>query len=216
MTMDLFDAIHPDIREERLLPGALVLRNFASRHAASLLLAIEHVLQQAPLRNMITPGGSTMSAQMSNCGLLGWVSDRRSYRYSKLDPQTGNSWPDMPEIFSELATDAATMAGFAGFNADACLINRYAPGARMGLHQDRDEQDFLAPIVSVSLGLPAVFLLGGDTRSEKPLTVPLAHGDVVVWGGPARQRFHGVRPIKQGEHALTGTCRLNLTLRKAG
>ena len=157
-----------------------------------------------------------MSVQMSNCGLLGWVSDRGGYRYSTVDPVTNVPWPHMPELFSVLASDAAAMAGYRGFKADACLINRYAPGARMGMHQDRDEKDFRAPIVSVSLGLPAIFLFGGDARNEKPVSVPLGHGDVVVWGGTARQRFHGVRPIRDGDHALTGSFRFNLTLRKAG
>lgn len=214
--MDLFDSIHPEIREEQLAPGATVLRHFASGEAGSLWRAIGKVLKQAPLRHMLTAAGSTMSVQMSNCGLLGWVSDRGGYRYSTVDPETDAPWPDMPEIFSAIAADAAAMAGYPDFTPDACLINRYAPGARMGLHQDRDEKDFLAPIVSMSLGLPAIFLFGGDTRSERTLAVPLAHGDVVVWGGSARQRFHGVRPIKEGNHAMTGSCRFNLTLRKAG
>ncbi len=213
--MDLFDSIHPDIREDRLVPGASVLRHFAHRDAASLWLAIGKVLQQAPLRHMIIAGGSAMSVQMSNCGRLGWVSDRGGYRYSAVDPETDEPWPDMPEIFSAIACAAAATAGYPDFRPDACLINSYAIGARMGLHQDRDERDFRAPIVSVSLGLPAVFLFGGNVRSDKPLAVPLAHGDVVVWGGPARQRFHGVRPIRAGDHALTGSCRFNLTLRKA-
>ncbi|MEP6880813.1 MAG: DNA oxidative demethylase AlkB [Dokdonella sp.] len=214
--MDLFDSIHSEIREDRLVPGATVLRHFASRDGASLWLAIEKVLHQAPLRHMITAGGSAMSVQMSNCGRHGWVSDSGGYRYSDVDPATDEPWPDMPEIFSAIAAAAAAMAGYPDFRPDACLINCYAIGARMGLHQDRDERDFRAPIVSVSLGLPAVFLFGGNVRSDKPLAVPLAHGDVVVWGGPARQRFHGVRPIKAGDHALTGSRRFNLTLRKAG
>jgi DNA oxidative demethylase len=214
--MDLFESVDTDIREERLLPGTTVLRNFALTCADSLMAAIEQVLGQAPLRNMTTPGGSTMSVAMSNCGALGWISDRRGYRYTALDPLSGRPWPKLPEAFAGLAAEAAARAGFAGFQADACLINRYCAGARMGLHQDRDEQDFEAPIVSVSLGLPAVFLFGGQTRSDKVLSVPLAHGDVIVWGGPVRQNFHGVRPLKVGEHALTGPYRYNLTLRKAG
>jgi DNA oxidative demethylase len=214
--MDLFESVDTDIREELLLPGASVLRNFASSRAVSLMAAIEQVIGQAPLRNMTTPGGSTMSVAMSNCGALGWISDRRGYRYTARDPLSDRPWPKLPEALAGLATEAAATAGFVGFEADACLINRYCPGARMGLHQDRDEQDFDAPIVSVSLGLPAVFLFGGVTRSDKPLSVPLAHGDVVVWGGAARQNFHGVRPLKVGEHALTGPYRYNLTLRKAG
>jgi DNA oxidative demethylase len=214
--MDLFESADREVREELLLPGASVLRNFALSRADSLMAAIEGVLREAPLRNMSTPGGLTMSVEMSNCGVLGWVSDRRGYRYSRLDPLSGRPWPKLPEAFASLAAEAAARAGFAGFKADACLINRYCPGARMGLHQDRDEQDFEAPIVSLSLGLPAIFLFGGGKRSEKSLSVPLAHGDVVVWGGPARQNFHGVRPLMVGEHSLTGPYRFNLTLRKAG
>jgi DNA oxidative demethylase len=214
--MDLFESVDTELREEFLLPGASVLRNFALSRAEALMVAIEQVLGQAPLRNMTTPGGSTMSVAMSNCGALGWISDRRGYRYTARDPLGDLPWPALPLVFARLAAEAAARAGFADFRADACLLNRYSPGARMGLHQDRDEQDFDAPIVSVSLGLPAMFLFGGATRSDKPLSVPLAHGDVVVWGGPARQNFHGVRPLKVGEHALTGPYRYNLTLRKAG
>jgi DNA oxidative demethylase len=214
--MDLFESTDTEVREELLLPGASVLRNFALSRVEPLMIAIEEVLRLAPLRNMITPGGSTMSVEMSNCGALGWVSDRHGYRYAALDPLSSRPWPVLPEAFARLAVEAAASAGFPGFKADACLINRYCPGARMGLHQDRDEQDFEAPIVSVSLGLPAAFLFGGKVRSDRPLSVPLAHGDVVVWGRSARQNFHGVRPLKVGEHALTGSYRYNLTLRKAG
>ncbi|MCK6388984.1 MAG: alpha-ketoglutarate-dependent dioxygenase AlkB, partial [Zoogloea sp.] len=135
---------------------------------------------------------------------------------SPLDPDSGQPWPAMPAVLQALATDSAARAGFANFVPDACLINRYAPGARMALHQDRDEADFSQPIVSLSLGLPAIFLFGGLERSDKPARLPLAHGDVLVWGGPARLRFHGVLPVKDGAHPATGACRLNLTFRKAG
>jgi alkylated DNA repair protein (DNA oxidative demethylase) len=165
---------------------------------------------------METPGGHRMSVAMTNCGPLGWVTDRRGYRYTPVDPQTGRPWPALPDVFRQLALDAAERAGFRGFLPDACLINRYEPGAKMSLHQDRNEEDFTQPIVSVSLGLPAIFQLGGMTRSEKPLRVPLQEGDVMVWGGPDRLRYHGVLPIKEGEHGLLGRARVNLTLRKAG
>jgi alkylated DNA repair protein (DNA oxidative demethylase) len=170
----------------------------------------------APFRQLETPGGYRMSVAMTDCGPLGWVSDRRGYRYLSVDPQTGRAWPPMPEAFLRLATDAAARAGFPGFHPDACLINRYVPGARLTLHQDKDEQDLGQPIVSVSLGLPATFLWGGGTRSERPRRVPLEHGDVVVWGGPDRLRFHGVLALAEGEHPLLGPERINLTFRKAG
>jgi alkylated DNA repair protein (DNA oxidative demethylase) len=192
-----------------LLPGA------ALGDAPALLTAIRSVLAAAPWRQMLTRGGFRMSVAMSNCGALGWVSDRRGYRYSPIDPDSGQPWPAMPAVLQALATDSAARAGFAGFVPDACLINRYAPGAKMALHQDRDEADFSQPIVSLSLGLPAIFLFGGFERSDKPDRIPLTHGDVLVWGGPARLRFHGVLPVKDGHHPATGACRLNLTFRKA-
>ncbi|WP_371280189.1 DNA oxidative demethylase AlkB [Dokdonella sp.] len=216
--MDLFedDTRNSEVRKESLAAGASVLRNLARGRAHELLDAINGVLEAAPPRNMLIPGGARMSVAMSNCGPLGWVSDRRGYRYEALDPLSQRPWPGMPAIFMALAEEAATLAGFPGFRPDACLINRYQAGARMALHQDRDEPDLGAPIVSVSLGLPATFLFGGRTRSEKPISIPLGHGDVVVWGGPSRLAFHGVRPLKPGDHALTGPCRYNLTLRRAG
>jgi alkylated DNA repair protein (DNA oxidative demethylase) len=173
------------------------------------------VLAAAPLRHMITPGGFRMSVSMSNCGAVGWVTDRKGYRYSAVDPESGKAWPEMPESFLELAVTAAAAGGFAEFRPDACLINRYEPGARMTLHQDKDEQDFGAPIVSVSLGLPAVFLFGGLSRKDRPQRMTLNSGDVVVWGGSSRLNFHGINPLKDGEHPLTGRCRFNLTFRRA-
>ncbi|HTV79916.1 MAG TPA: DNA oxidative demethylase AlkB [Steroidobacteraceae bacterium] len=199
----------------RLGPGAVLLSGFACAAAPQLLAAIEDIDRRAPLRRMHTPGGFQMSVAMSNCGTAGWVTDRTGYRYTATDPDTGEPWPAMPPVFMELAVSAAAAAGHARFAPDACLINRYQPGARMSLHQDRDEQDYSAPIVSVSLGLPAIFLWGGLTRTERPARVPLAHGDVVVWGGPDRLRFHGVRALADGAHALIGPLRYNLTLRKA-
>ncbi|MBS0467733.1 MAG: DNA oxidative demethylase AlkB [Proteobacteria bacterium] len=194
---------------------AVLLRGFALAQADALVQCVQHIATHAPWRHMQTPGGQTMSVAMTGCGPLSWISDRRGYRYAAHDPLTGQPWPAMPQAFLQLAQAAAQQAGFAGFQPDACLINRYAPGARMSLHQDRDERDMDAPIVSVSLGLPAMFLWGGATRAERPLRVPLQHGDVVVWGGVDRLRFHGVLPLAPGAHPTTGDCRINLTFRKA-
>jgi len=203
-------------RAAALAPGAVLLGAFALPLQGELLDAIDRVAAGSPFRHMLTPGGRRMSVAMTNCGALGWISDRGGYRYAALDPQSGRPWPAMPESFLELAAGAAKRAGFPGFVPDACLVNRYEPGARLTLHQDRDERDFSAPIVSVSLGLPAVFLFGGERRADRPQRVSLAHGDVVVWGGPARLRFHGVLPLVDGRHPVTGHHRINLTLRKAG
>ncbi|ARS27525.1 DNA oxidative demethylase AlkB [Sphingomonas sp. KC8] len=201
-------------RDQPLDPGAIVLGGFASDRAQALFAAMETVLADAPLRHLITPGGWRMSVAMSNCGTFGWVSDRSGYRYDPADPLSGRRWPAMPALFTAFAAEAATAAGFAGFVPDACLINRYEPGARLSLHQDRDERDQSAPIVSVSLGLPATFLWGGPERRDRPRRVRLAHGDVVVWGGPARFAFHGIDPVADGTHPLTGAARYNLTFRK--
>jgi alkylated DNA repair protein (DNA oxidative demethylase) len=201
--------------EVGLAPGAVLLGGLALPREAALLSALASVVDAAPFRHMLTPGGRAMSVAMTNCGEWGWVTDRRGYRYVSEDPQTGRSWPALPAAFRDLAVVAAERAGYPGFAPDACLVNRYAPGARMSLHQDRDERDFSAPIVSVSLGLPAVFLFGGERRADRPRRVSLAHGDVVVWGGPARLRYHGVMPPPEGLHPATGRCRINLTLRRA-
>ncbi len=195
--------------------GALLLRRFAIPVQAGLLAALCEIESQAPFRRMFTPGGHQMSVAMTNCGAAGWVTDRGGYRYDGADPESGKAWPAMPAVFRELAENAAREAGFAGYAPDACLINRYEPGAKMSLHQDRDERDFSAPIVSVSLGLSAIFLFGGPKRSDKPQRYRLDHGDVVVWGGPSRLFFHGVAPLADGEHALLGRRRINLTFRKA-
>ncbi|MDM0041632.1 DNA oxidative demethylase AlkB [Variovorax sp. J22G21] len=211
---DLFEA--EEGAQMPLQPGAVLLRGFATGAAPQLLGDLDAVLAVSPWRHLVTPGGFRMSVAMTNCGTLGWLSDRRGYRYDPIDPDTGRPWPALPASFRELAATAAAQAGFQGFEPDACLVNRYDPGARLSLHQDRDERDFRQPIVSVSLGLPAVFLFGGIERAEKAMRVPLAHGDVVVWGGPARLSHHGILPLKDGEHPLTGHCRVNLTFRKAG
>ena len=195
--------------------GAVLLRGFAKPFEADLIAGLRDIAGYAPFRHMLTPGGHRMSVAMTNCGSFGWVTNRTGYRYDADDPETGRPWPAMPAQFCQLARQAAAQAGFQEFSPDACLINRYQPGARMSLHQDRDENDFGAPIVSVSLGLPATFLFGGLKRSDKPRRFRLQHGDVVVWGGPARLVFHGIAPLADGEHALMGRQRINLTFRKA-
>jgi DNA oxidative demethylase len=203
------------MRDEPLGPGAMVLRQFATPNERPLLAAIEEVAAKAPFRHMVTPGGFRMSVAMTNCGSLGWVSDRNGYRYDARDPVSGSNWPAMPAPLLNLAKTAAAHAGFGGFVPDACLMNRYEPGAKLSMHRDGDEQDFSQPIVSVSLGLPATFLFGGLKRSDSSIRVDLIHGDVVVWGGPARLRYHGVLPLKEGHHPLVGRYRINLTFRKA-
>lgn len=203
-------------RREALGRHSWVLHGFALRHADGLLQAIDAIVCAAPWRHMTTPGGYTMSVESCNCGALGWVTDRRGYRYVSLDPLSGRPWPPMPELFEALALDAAREAGFAAFIPDACLLNRYAPGARMSLHQDENERDMSQPIVSVSLGMSAVFQFGGMTRDAPVSKVLLEHGDVVVWGGEDRLRFHGIMPLKGQPHERLGNFRVNLTMRKAG
>jgi alkylated DNA repair protein (DNA oxidative demethylase) len=217
MTLSLFDTEEEwnQTWQEALGEGAVVLRGYALAAERELLAAVESVIAQAPLRQMTTPGGFRMSVAMTNCGSYGWVTDRSGYRYDPLDPESGKPWPSMPTAFSALAQDAALQAGFPNFEPDACLINRYDSGARMSLHQDKDEYDFNQPIVSVSLGIPAVFQFGGMQRADKAMRIPLQHGDVVVWGGVARLRYHGVLALKAAHHPLVGEHRINLTFRKA-
>lgn len=223
MTADLFDDLPPQNGQPapsgyiQIAPGALLLRGFARSADKTLLQQFEAVCARAPLRHLVTPGGATMSVAMTNCGSLGWVSDRRGYRYESQDPLSGQPWPEMQPDWADLAEQAASTAGFEGFRPDACLVNQYLPGSRLSLHQDKDETDYSAPIVSVSLGLPAVFLFGTDQRTgSKVQRLRLVHGDVVVWGGPARLAFHGVAPLADGDHPLLGRQRINLTFRRAG
>jgi alkylated DNA repair protein (DNA oxidative demethylase) len=212
MLTDLF----ADVRaEERLDEGAFIYPGFAASEAAALHGAALAVAAVSPFRFLVTPGGHTMSVAMTNCGKAGWVSDRRGYRYDRVDPLTQRTWPVMPEIFAALADRAAAKAGFSGFAPDVCLINRYEAGAKLHLHVDRDEHEFAFPIVSVSLGLPATFMWGGAARTDRPRRYPVYHGDVVVWGGASRRHYHGVSPLKAGLHEVTGACRINLTFRKA-
>jgi alkylated DNA repair protein (DNA oxidative demethylase) len=215
LTTDLFADV-PEVlpSQEAIADGAVLLRSFAKPFEAELIAALREIVEQAPFRHMVTPGGHEMSVAMTNCGRLGWVTDRTGYRYDAADPLSGKPWPEMPPSFRQLAEQAAACADFDGFAPEACLVNRYEPGARMSLHQDKDETDYSAPIVSVSLGLPAIFLFGGMKRSDKPRRYRLQHGDVVVWGGPTRLAFHGVAPLADGEHARLGRKRINLTFRK--
>lgn len=216
MTDDLFGAT--DLEEparEALAEGAWLLHGFALPSAEALLAGVEAVAASAPFRQMTTPGGFEMSAAMTSCGEAGWITDRRGYRYEARDPESGRPWPAMPAAFRRLAEAAAAEGGFPGFSPDSCLVNQYRPGARLSLHQDRDERDYGQPIVSVSLGLPATFQFGGPKRGDPVRRVPLRHGDVVVWGGPARLFHHGVLALKEGAHPLLGRRRINLTFRKA-
>ena len=216
--MDLFaeQDLQQPARVERISDQAFALRGFALPKAKELLAALDSVLLQAPLRQMQTPGGYTMSARLSSCGALGWTTDRDGYHYSPLDPLSARPWPAMPGVFLALAAAAASSAGFSGFVPDSCLINAYAPGAKMSLHQDKNERCHTAPIVSISLGLPAIFQFGGFERSDPTQRIALLHGDIMVWGGVDRLRYHGVMPIKPGHHSLLGEQRINITLRQAG
>lgn len=215
MIPDLFAGLTLPASPQTLCPGAVVLCGYAQAYDTALAAALSAIATQAPFRHMQTPGGFQMSVAMTNCGAYGWVSDAHGYRYATHDPDSGVPWPAMPPEFLSLAESAATAAGFNGFIPDACLINRYAPGTKLSLHQDKDERDFTAPIVSVSLGVPAVFLFGGQRRQDVCQRVPLTHGDVVVWGGPARRFYHGVLAVKNHQHPFAGAARINLTLRKA-
>jgi alkylated DNA repair protein (DNA oxidative demethylase) len=213
--VDLFESV-PDVRpsQEAMAEGAVLMHGFAKPFEGDLIADLRAVVAQVPFRHMVTPGGHQMSVAMTNCGSVGWVTDRAGYRYDGVDPESGKPWPAMPPSFRRLAGQAAAQAGFDGFCPEACLINRYQPGARMSLHQDKDETDFAAPIVSVSLGLPAIFLFGGSKRSDRPRRFRVEHGDIAVWGGPTRLVFHGVAPLADGEHAVMGRQRINLTFRK--
>jgi len=213
---DLFSAIDGlDPPREAMAEGAVLLRGKALPFEADLLVALRAITAEAPFRRMTTPGGFVMSVAMTNCGAAGWITDRTGYRYDHFDPESGLPWPALPDCFRELAGAAAADAGYLGFVPDACLINRYEPGARLTLHQDKNERDYSHPIVSVSLGVPATFQFGGLKRTDPVRKFALRHGDVAVWGGPSRLYYHGVAELKEGEHAKLGRMRLNLTLRRA-
>lgn len=211
---DLFENLaSTDPATEIMAEGALLLRGAARSVDKALLAALEAIIARSPFRHMVTPSGYAMSVAMTNCGAAGWVTDRAGYRYAAIDPVLGHPWPPMPDCFSELAARAAARAGYPDFRPDACLINRYEPGARLSLHQDKNERDLALPIVSVSLGLPAIFQFGGLKRSDPVTRYAMRHGDVAVWGGPSRLRFHGVSDLKDGDHAVVGRKRINLTFR---
>lgn len=216
MTLDLFGDDTAQSGRDIIGPQSVVLRGFALPAVEALLQGVDAVTAQSPFRHMETPGGYTMSVALTNCGTLGWATDAHGYRYTRIDPLSGQPWPDLPEAFLRLAQEAAAEAGFANFFPDACLVNRYEPGSRLSLHQDKNERDYAAPIVSVSLGMPAVFLFGGNERTGRTQRVPLFHGDVVVWGGVDRLRYHGVMPMQDRPHPRLGSRRINFTLRKAG
>jgi DNA oxidative demethylase len=212
---DLFAAIHDaQPKREELGEGAVLLRGCIGEDEPALLADLRIIIKAAPFRHLVTPGGHTMSVAMTNCGRVGWVLDARGYRYDPVDPDSGQNWPEMPPSLLSLAARAAAEGDYTNFAPDACLINRYKPGAKLSLHQDKDELDLGAPIVSVSLGLPAIFLFGGLTRSAPLKRYRLTHGDVVVWGGPSRLAYHGVAPLAEGEHPVMGAQRINLTFRK--
>ncbi|MBR0966162.1 DNA oxidative demethylase AlkB [Bradyrhizobium diazoefficiens] len=215
MTADLFDIFaEAQPSREEIADGAVLLRGFVRPIESELVEAVRAIVTQSPFRRMTTPGGHLMSVAMTNCGERGWITDHTGYRYDPIDPKTGAPWPAMPPLLRDLARRAAQQGGFEGFTPDACLVNRYEPGTRLSLHQDKDELDYSAPIVSVSLGLPATFLFGGMARADKPRRFRLVHGDVVVWGGANRLAYHGVAPLAEGEHPLLGRKRINLTFRK--
>ena len=217
MNASLFELGSPaPLSKDILGAGTAFLAGFALDTQDELLLSLKCIAERSPFRNMVTPGGYRMSVAMTNCGPLGWVTDRSGYRYDAIDPEMNRPWPMMPLPFRELAVAAAEEAGFSNFVPDACLINRYKPGARLSLHQDKNEHDLTQPVVSVSLGLPATFLFGGLERAERTQRIQIVHGDVIVWGGPARLRYHGIVPLRDGEHSRTGRVRYNLTFRKAG
>ncbi|WP_234681359.1 DNA oxidative demethylase AlkB [Bradyrhizobium monzae] len=215
MTADLFDHVaEAQPSREKIADGAVLLRGFVKPIEGELIEAVRAIVAQSPFRRMTTPGGHLMSVAMTNCGERGWITDHTGYRYDPIDPRTEAPWPAMPPVLRDLARHAAEEGGFENFAPDACLVNRYEPGTRLSLHQDKDELDYSAPIVSVSLGLPATFLFGGLARSDKPRRFRLVHGDVVVWGGANRLAYHGVAPLADGEHALLGRKRINLTFRR--
>jgi alkylated DNA repair protein (DNA oxidative demethylase) len=214
---DLFSAaaMLDDPPYEAIAPGAVLLRGYSLPFVADILASLEVIVAQAPFRHMTTPWGAVMSVAMTNCGDAGWLTDRAGYRYDRIDPETGLSWPTMPDCFRVVATGAADEAGYPNFVPDACLINRYEPGTRLTLHQDKNERDYAHPIISVSLGLPAIFQFGGPKRSEAVRKITVRHGDVAVWGGPSRLNHHGVAELKEGEHPALGRVRINLTFRRA-
>jgi alkylated DNA repair protein (DNA oxidative demethylase) len=208
--MNLFTELETEPTYEEIAPGAALMRGLALADDRELFEAVERVIFSAPLRQMMTAGGQRMSIMGTDCGAVRWIADK----YVGHDPLRPRRWPPMPPILNAFAIRCATRAGFPDFRPDACHVNRYQAGNRLGLHQDRNECDLTQPIVSVSFGLECVFLFGGLERGDPARHILLEHGDVIVWGGPSRMRFHGVQPLKPGSHPLTGPYRINLTFRK--
>ena len=215
LSSDLFESLPARETTESLGPGAVVLRGFVRGAEQELLREVTQITSVSPFRHLITPGGFEMSVAMTNCGEVGWVSDRTGYRYDPIDPLAQQPWPRMPDAFRKLALEAAARGGYEAFEPDACLINRYEPGTRLSLHRDYDEKDAAAPIVSVSLGVPAKFIWGGLRRNDPVQRIVLESGDVVVWGGESRFAYHGIAALPENHHSLTGVQRINLTFRKA-
>lgn len=215
MNLDLFSFLEKEAYSEQIAPDAVILHGFARPTVSALLVDLKQIIIKAPLRHMLTPSGFIMSVAMTNCGQYGWISERKGYRYDSIDPLSGQKWPAMPTSFFKTAILAAKEAGFPDFNPDACLINKYSPQAKLSLHQDKDEKNLDAPIVSLSLGIPALFLFGGLERREKTNKFLLEHADVVVWGGVSRLAYHGILPLKEAHHPLLGNCRINLTFRQS-
>ncbi len=205
-----FDALSIQIS-----PDAVLFKAALKPVASSLLEEIRTISGANPFRQRKTPGGQLMSAAMTNCGAWGWVTDADGYRYSDIEPETGRTWLPIPAVWIQWVNLFCQRAGLGTFNPDACLINRYAPGAGMGLHQDKDEKDLAIPIVSFSLGAPVLFRWGGLNRQEPVSEFLLEHGDVLVWGGADRMRFHGVKKLRRYQHPLTGHYRYNLTFRQS-
>ncbi len=190
----------------QLLPGRL-----DPKTQSDLVVEVERIIEAAPLFTPVTPGGQPFSVRMTNCGPLGWMSDRAGYRYQAHHPVTGQPWPAIPKILLDLWSELVDPA----VPPEACLINLYGPTARMGLHQDRDEADFGFGVLSVSLGDTAVFRIGGTTRGGKTRSVRLASGDVCLLAGEDRLAFHGIDRVLAGSsRLLAGGGRFNLTLRR--
>lgn len=208
---DLFSNNRPPIEE--IYPDLFVLANFVDTNP--LMVQVERITKVSPFRKMMTPNGHYTGVALTNCGDFGWTSDRNEYRYSSSDPLNNQPWLAIPESFKALAKNAAHVAGFKDFEPDACLINQYLIGTKLGSHQDKNEKDFSQPIVSVSIGLSAVFQIFGNQRAGQAINYRLYDGDVVVWGNSARLCYHGVRTLSAAELDPTCQQRINITFRKS-
>jgi len=208
--MNLFSQLVAEPTHEEIFPGAVLMRSLALPQDNEFFTAAEAIIAARPLHHTTTPSGLPMGVMVTDCG------DSRAFanRWDTANPERMRLWPPMPPLLRDFAIRCAVRSGFPQFRPDACHINRYQAGTKLGLHQDRHECDWTQPIVSLSFGLECIFLLGGLQRTDKPRRILLEHGDVIVWGGPSRMRFHGVQPLKPGHHPLTGPYRYNLTFRK--